>query len=113
MIAASGLDMAAWDALAKAADMPLCVLLGRFCRAVKSYNSNGLWLKEPEAVAAEASAARRRRVFRLSSCGSVGSGSRMIWQTIEAVRRAVGDEMQLMVDFNQGLDLAEACSAAT
>ena len=28
MIAASGLDMAAWDALAKAAGVPLCVLLG-------------------------------------------------------------------------------------
>jgi len=28
MIAASGLDMAAWDALAKAANQPLCVLLG-------------------------------------------------------------------------------------
>ena len=28
MIAVSGLDMAAWDALAKAAAMPLCVLLG-------------------------------------------------------------------------------------
>lgn len=28
MIAASGLDMAAWDALAKAANLPLCVLLG-------------------------------------------------------------------------------------
>jgi mandelate racemase len=28
MIAAAGLDMAIWDALAKAADMPLCVLLG-------------------------------------------------------------------------------------
>src|SRR5215207_8805567 len=28
MIAASGLDMAAWDTLAKAAKLPLCVLLG-------------------------------------------------------------------------------------
>ena len=28
MIAVAGLDMAAWDALAKAADVPLCVLLG-------------------------------------------------------------------------------------
>ena len=28
MIAVAGLDMAAWDALAKAAGMPLCVLLG-------------------------------------------------------------------------------------
>lgn len=28
MIAASGLDMVTWDALAKAAALPLCVLLG-------------------------------------------------------------------------------------
>src|SRR6516162_2392669 len=43
-IAVSGLDMAAWDALARAADLPLCVLLGGTAGAVKSYNSNGLWL---------------------------------------------------------------------
>ena len=51
MIAASGLDMAAWDALAKAAGLPLCVLLGGSVGPVKSYNSNGLWLRQPEAVA--------------------------------------------------------------
>ncbi len=54
MIAASGLDMAAWDAHAKAAGVPLCVLLGGTVGPVKSYNSNGLWLKAPEAVAEEA-----------------------------------------------------------
>ena len=54
MIAVSGLDMAAWDALAKAAGMPLCVLLGGSVGPVHAYNSNGLWLNEPEAVAAEA-----------------------------------------------------------
>ena len=54
MIAVSGLDMAAWDALAKAADMPLCVFLGGSVGPVRAYNSNGLWLKEPQAVAAEA-----------------------------------------------------------
>src|SRR5215475_10197194 len=54
MIAVSGLDMAAWDALAKAANLPLCVLLGGTVGPVKSYNSNGLWLKEPQAVAEEA-----------------------------------------------------------
>src|SRR5438105_4370877 len=50
MIVASGLDMAAWDALAKAAALPLCVLLGGSVGPVRSYNSNGLWLREPEAV---------------------------------------------------------------
>src|SRR5262245_34669631 len=54
MIAASGLDMAAWDALAQAAGQPLCVLLGGSVGPVRAYNSNGLWLKPPEAVAAEA-----------------------------------------------------------
>jgi hypothetical protein len=54
MIVVSGLDMAAWDALAKAAGMPLCVLLGGSVGPVKAYNSNGLWLGEPAATAAEA-----------------------------------------------------------
>jgi mandelate racemase len=43
MIAVAGLDMAAWDALAKAADVPLCVLLGGSVGPVNAYNSNGLW----------------------------------------------------------------------
>ena len=58
MIAVSGLDMAAWDALAKASGVPLCVLLGGSVGPVKAYNSNGLWLQAPEAVAADAIALR-------------------------------------------------------
>ena len=54
MIAVSGLDMAAWDALARAAGVPLCVLLGGSIGAVPAYNSNGLWLKSPKEVASEA-----------------------------------------------------------
>lgn len=64
MIAVSGFDMAAWDALAKAANMPLCVLLGGSVGPVRAYNSNGLWLREPEAVAAEAIELRERRIYR-------------------------------------------------
>src|SRR6201981_760918 len=54
MIAVSGLDMAAWDALAKASGVPLCVLLGGSVGPVKAYNSNGLWLRSPAEVANEA-----------------------------------------------------------
>ena len=65
MIAVSGLDMAAWDALAKASGVPLCVLLGGSVGPVKAYNSNGLWLQAPEVVASgRHRAARRRRIHR-------------------------------------------------
>lgn len=108
LIAASGLDMAAWDALAKAAGKPLCVLLGGTVGPVKAYNSNGLWLKEPQAVAAEALELRdeggftglKLRLGRARAADDVA--------TIEAVRDAVGEDIELMVDFNQGLNLEEA-----
>ena len=108
MIAVAGLDMAAWDALAKAADMPLCVLLGGSVGPVKSYNSNGLWLKEPDAVAAEAVQLRDEGGF---SGLKLRLGRERVEDdlaAIEAVRRTVGADMQLMIDFNQGLTLAEA-----
>ena len=54
MIAVSGLDMAAWDALAKAANMPLAVFLGGSLGAVPAYNSNGLWLADVATLGDEA-----------------------------------------------------------
>jgi mandelate racemase len=108
MIAASGLDMAAWDALAKAANLPLCVLLGGSVGPVKSYNSNGLWLKDPEDVADEALELRDEGGF---SGLKLRLGRNRVSDdlaTLDAVRNAVGEEMHLMIDFNQGLDLAEA-----
>jgi mandelate racemase len=110
MIAASGLDMAAWDALAKAANLPLCVLLGGSVGPVKSYNSNGLWLKEPEAVAEEALELRDEGGFTGLKLRLGRERVSDDLATLNAVRKAVGEEMYLMVDFNQGLDLAEALS---
>lgn len=108
MIAVSGLDMAAWDALAKASNLPLCVLLGGTVGPVKSYNSNGLWLKEPEAVAAEALELREEGGFDGLKLRLGRSRVRDDLATLETVRKAVGDDMSLMIDFNQGLNLAEA-----
>jgi mandelate racemase len=108
MIAVSGLDMAAWDALAKAAGMPLCVLLGGSVGSVNAYNSNGLWLREPEAVAAEAIELRDEGGFAGLKLRLGRDRMRDDLATIEAVRKAVGDDMHLMVDFNQGLHLGEA-----
>ena len=108
MIAASGLDMAAWDALAKAANLPLCVMLGGSTGPVKCYNSNGLWLKEPGALGDEALELRDEGGF---TGLKLRMGRERIADDLAAldhVRKAVGEDMHLMVDFNQGLDLAEA-----
>ena len=107
-IAVSGLDMAAWDALAKAAGLPLCVLLGGSIGTVKSYNSNGLWLREPEAIAAEAIELRDEGGFTGLKLRLGREHMRDDLATIAAVRKAIGDDMHLMVDFNQGLTLDEA-----
>jgi mandelate racemase len=108
MIAASGLDMAAWDALAKAAGQPLCVLLGGSVGRVKSYNSNGLWLQQPESVAAEALELREEGGFTGLKLRLGRKHVSADIAALDAIRTAVGDDMSLMVDFNQGLSLAEA-----
>ncbi|NNF79562.1 MAG: mandelate racemase [Rhizobiales bacterium] len=108
MIAASGLDMASWDALAKAANQPLCVLLGGTVGPVKVYNSNGLWLKEPAEVAAEAIELRDEGGFTGLKMRMGRTNAADDLAALDAIRASVGGEMHLMVDFNQGLDLAEA-----
>ena len=44
LIAIAALDMAMWDALAKASGLPLAVVLGGTVGPVRAYNTNGLWL---------------------------------------------------------------------
>jgi mandelate racemase len=108
MIAASGLDMAAWDALAKAAGQPLCVLLGGTVGSVKAYNSNGLWLGAPEAMGAEALELRDEGGFGGLKLRMGRARLADDLAALDSVRRAVGVDMELMVDFNQGLTMAEA-----
>ena len=108
LIAVSGLDMAAWDALAKAAGLPLAVLLGGSLAPVPAYNSNGLWLTPLETLADEASAlvgeggftALKLRLGRERLDDDIAA--------IRIVREAVGDDVKLMCDFNQGLSLGDA-----
>jgi len=108
LIAVSGLDMAAWDALAKAADMPLAVFLGGTVGPVPAYNSNGLWLRPVEDLADEAAAL-------VAEGGFTGLKLRLGRErladdlaAIAAAREAAGATVKLMCDFNQGLSLGDA-----
>lgn len=108
LIAVSALDMAAWDALAKASGMPLAVFLGGTVGPVPAYNSNGLWLTPLDTLAAEAAAL-------VAEGGFSGLKLRLGRETladdlaaIAAVREAAGASVKLMCDFNQGLSLGDA-----
>lgn len=108
MIAVAGLDMAAWDALARAAGLPLCVLLGGSVGPVKAYNSNGLWLKDPAALAEEAVELRDEGGFTGLKLRLGRTRIADDLAAVETVRQAVGADMDLMIDYNQGLHLGEA-----
>ena len=94
--------------LARAAGMPLCTLLGASPGPVRAYNSNGLWLKSPSEVAAEAIEIRDEGQFEGVKLRLGREDPKDDLATIDAVRQAVGEDMHLMIDFNQGLDMAEA-----
>jgi mandelate racemase len=87
---------------------PFCVLLGGSTGPVPAYNSNGLWLRSPAEVASEAVELREEGGFKGLKLRLGRERLADDLATIEAVREAVGSEMSLMVDFNQGLHLGEA-----
>ncbi len=106
-MATAGIDMAAWDALAKACGMPLARLMGGEPREVPAYNSCGLGLIGAERAAEEA--------LELISPGFGAVKVRLGYpatdtdvEVVRAVRASVGEDVALMSDYNQSLSVAEA-----
>jgi mandelate racemase len=108
-IAMAGIDMAAWDALGRAAGLPLVRLLGGTPQPVPAYGS--LRTMEPPGAAKEAGelAALGFTAYKVK----VGLGDiDMDLEAIRAIRGAVGDDMPLAVDYNQCLSVPEAIRRA-
>jgi mandelate racemase len=106
-MAMAGLDVAAWDALAIAAGVPLASFVGGTPRPIRAYNSCGLGLMAPGDVADEAE--------KLLAGGFRAVKLRLGYPTlredvaaVRAVRGRIGDDIALMVDYNQALSVAEA-----
>jgi len=107
LFAIAGIDAAAWDAWAQALGQPLVRLLGAAPRPIPAYNSNGLGLlplKELPRAATEllkgGFSAVKLRLGR--------AAAREDLEALRTVKKAIGPEVKLMVDFNQGLSVAEA-----
>lgn len=106
-MAMAGYDVACWDALARAVGQPLATFLGAKPQPIRAYNSCGLGLMAADALAREAA--------ELLEGGFRALKLRLGHPTLEedlvalrAVRGVVGAEVDIMVDYNQALDEAEA-----
>jgi len=106
-MALAGIDMAAWDALARSQGQPLARLLGASLHDIPAYNSCGLGLMGPDLAPAEAAS--------LVASGFSAIKVRLGYpdlatdiQVVRAVRSAIGDGVRLMSDYNQALSVPEA-----
>jgi mandelate racemase len=106
-MAVSGLDMAYWDALGQVAGRPLAELLGGSPRPMRAYDSYGV----VDPVADERDLKRSldqgfRGIKIKGGDGDAANDERMV----KGVRKLIGPDIALMLDFNQSLDPAEAIS---
>lgn len=106
-MAVSAIDMAAWDAAARAAGLPLARLLGGAPRPVPAYLGNGVGVvkaaeagREAEDLAKLGFRAIKLRIGHPRLDDDLAA--------VRAVRKAIPPDVALMTDFNQGLDVAEA-----
>jgi mandelate racemase len=113
-MAMAGLDVAAWDALAIAAGVPLATFLGANVdnlgtkpQPIAAYNSCGLGLMTPAEVADEAEKLLARG-FRAVKLRLGYPTLKEDLAAVHAVRQRIGDDVALMVDYNQALSVPDA-----
>ena len=108
----AGLDMALWDIRAKSEDLSLAAVLGGTRDYLKSYNSCGLWVEkgDPEKVADQALELLAEGDFSAVKLRLGYESFEEDLAVVRAVKRSCGDAVDVMSDFNQGLDQKEALS---
>ena len=104
-MALAAIDMALWDALARVHNQPVVRLLGGMEKPIRAYGAVGY-----DGVAGCAETAEK-----WAKLGFTGIKAKIGYPTvredvavIRAMRTAVGDDMAIMVDYNQCLAPAEA-----
>ena len=109
-IGLSGIDQALWDIRGKALGVPLYKLLGGRSKRVPAYAGGvSLGYQEPEALVAEAqshvTAGYKAVKLRL------GDSPARDLARVAAVRKALGEEIDILVDANTGYTVADARKA--
>jgi len=101
----AAIDMALWDVLARSCEKSLIELLGGVCKPIPAYGSIGFDGVEGSARAAEECAKQ----------GFQGVKAKIGYSTVQddievvrAIRSAAGENVSIMVDYNQSLTPTEA-----
>jgi len=112
--AMSGLDMAMWDILGKTLGAPVYTLLGGPCRDRIRVYHNGwwfpakrtddyIWLAEREVKERGARALKWDPFWGCDVFASTRDDIRAVLENVRQVRRAVGDDVELMIDVHSRL----------
>jgi D-arabinonate dehydratase/D-galactarolactone cycloisomerase len=125
----SGIDIALWDIVGKAAARPLWQLLGGFARPLKAYASSGYYRRDYGIDDLEADIAKARKEGFLGYKMKIGNidaaiHARVLHDTplrvsfandiarVRAAREAIGSDNDLMCDATTSLDTKTAMSYA-
>jgi L-alanine-DL-glutamate epimerase-like enolase superfamily enzyme len=107
-MALSMVDIALWDLAAQRAEVPLWKMLGGTADAVETYNTDGGWLNLPIDDVISDLLSMVDKGWRRVKIKVGKSDWREDAHRVQAVRRAIGDDVLLMCDANQRWDFATA-----
>ncbi|QAA98394.1 MULTISPECIES: enolase C-terminal domain-like protein [Agrobacterium tumefaciens complex] len=101
----SGLEMAAWDAFAKTLNLPLVQVLGGSPIGIRAYDSHSM---DGESLATERAIASAEAGFKGIKTKIGYADFEEELNVLRSIRKAVGDDFEILVDYNQSLTVPEA-----
>ena len=112
MEAIAGVDIAVWDVKAQALGVPVYQALGAMRSEVRAYGSGG-WAPGDEAEAEMAGyAAKGFSAVKMRVVGRDGFSIENTVRRVQAARRGIGPDVELMVDAHGSLDVSTAIRLA-
>lgn len=108
-VAKAGVEYALWDIMAKALDVPLYMLLGGLCREKVSLPIHSIGIGATHDIVRQAEE-RLKAGMKLVKM-KIGLDPRQDVANVRAVRKAIGEDIGLYVDANQGYSFDIAIQA--